>query len=286
MNRTDATLVMGSVTGVRTFEVNYIKGTLHPPSYEMSKHFVDGVNYATCPRMHGGLWHTYDYGTEPENKLISEGGYNELRYSALVGDWYVDFSATHPVASLHCSCGFYAFRTWEQSARSHYPSSTTVQAIVEGFGHVTVGSEGFRAEKIKIKALVVPQRTKVQRMAQRYLASRWSLWLLIVAMFVLVINLFSYFLDAYSAVSEDEFVQAWISTSVVGIASIPMALSFAARHLQGNRSMKEELNIVYLERCLDKVRRRYPNVEIFHSHKAALRAHPVSDFKSLTKERA
>ena len=61
------------------------------------------------------------------------------------------FLKKHHVASVDCSCGFYAY--FSPGADQ---LSGDVEGIIEGYGRVTVGSKGFRAERAKIVALVVP----------------------------------------------------------------------------------------------------------------------------------
>lgn len=66
----------------------------------------------------------------------------------------------HPVGSLECRCGFYAFF----STRNDYMGNGCdcavcqkdwVAGIIAGYGIVTIGSKGFRANKARIVALVV-----------------------------------------------------------------------------------------------------------------------------------
>ena len=62
----------------------------------------------------------------------------------------------HKPAPKHCSCGFYAYH------KHAVPQRTTtevifeghIRGILEGYGTVTVGSKGFRAEKANILALI------------------------------------------------------------------------------------------------------------------------------------
>lgn len=61
----------------------------------------------------------------------------------------------HRVAGVDCVCGFYAyFSDRDDYARSKF--TPTVTGIIEGYGTVTIGDLGFRAEKARIVALVQP----------------------------------------------------------------------------------------------------------------------------------
>ena len=61
------------------------------------------------------------------------------------------------VAGAGCTCGFYAYLA---ASDQHVQQGTgRVVGIVEGYGVVTVGSRGFRAEKARVVALVRPSST-------------------------------------------------------------------------------------------------------------------------------
>lgn len=62
-----------------------------------------------------------------------------------------DDGTGHRVGSKDCTCGFYAYLDEGQNPNDH---DGNVLAIVEGYGVVTYGSRGFRAEKIKVLALI------------------------------------------------------------------------------------------------------------------------------------
>jgi hypothetical protein len=57
----------------------------------------------------------------------------------------------HQVAT--CSCGFYAY--FDEA--NDYADSTTVTGVIEAYGKVTIGTRGFRAEKARLRALVIPR---------------------------------------------------------------------------------------------------------------------------------
>lgn len=54
-----------------------------------------------------------------------------------------------------CACGFYAY--WDGS--NDYGSHGTVNAVVEGYGVVNIGTKGFRAQKARLLALHVARPT-------------------------------------------------------------------------------------------------------------------------------
>lgn len=57
----------------------------------------------------------------------------------------------HRAGKIGCTCGFYAYTNGENTYYK-YPQHH-VGAVIEGYGIVTVGIKGFRAEKAKIIAL-------------------------------------------------------------------------------------------------------------------------------------
>lgn len=59
----------------------------------------------------------------------------------------------HPVATLECVCGFYAYF---DTAHNPHADEGGIFGLIEGYGLVTVGARGFRASKARIKALVMP----------------------------------------------------------------------------------------------------------------------------------
>ena len=61
-----------------------------------------------------------------------------------------DLPETHEVAMLRCQCGFWAYF----NGRNNSSHPQTVAAIVEGFGRVTYGTEGFRAAAMRILGII------------------------------------------------------------------------------------------------------------------------------------
>lgn len=106
----------GSVVGLRSFAVT--------PDYQLSAvtrrvSWIPGQNMARCLRV---WWRPPD---------------------------------SHRVGVVGCSCGFYAYFDGTNDY-ANMIVGVSVTGIVEGYGLVTVGSRGFRAEKARIVALVEP----------------------------------------------------------------------------------------------------------------------------------
>lgn len=62
--------------------------------------------------------------------------------------------ADHVVAHRDCSCGFWAYTSPRWLGRHDHGAG--MLGIVEGFGHVTYGSKGFRSSKARLIAVVAP----------------------------------------------------------------------------------------------------------------------------------
>jgi hypothetical protein len=63
----------------------------------------------------------------------------------------------HRVANQDCTCGYYAYYDIEREhSRGYDPfsESSCIRAIIEGYGLVTVGTRGFRAQKARLVALI------------------------------------------------------------------------------------------------------------------------------------
>lgn len=59
----------------------------------------------------------------------------------------------HRVAQVECTCGWYAYFDTESNPH-HEPGNAL--GLIEGFGTVTIGARGFRAEKARLLALIDP----------------------------------------------------------------------------------------------------------------------------------
>lgn len=58
-----------------------------------------------------------------------------------------------------CSCGFYAY--FLESEKDTYKTAGTISGVIEAWGAMVVGDEGFRAEKAMIRALYLPHDDRV-----------------------------------------------------------------------------------------------------------------------------
>lgn len=116
----DRPFVAGSLTGVRSFSV--WDGRLASPLYNRTGGWSAGENIAAC--------------RSPASNWMRE-------YAG---------KTQHRAGSMGCHCGFYAY--FRPGHNPHHASGN-ILGLVEGYGLVTVGNRGFRAEKARIVALIL-----------------------------------------------------------------------------------------------------------------------------------
>ncbi|KAE8763915.1 hypothetical protein [Georgenia thermotolerans] len=122
-------LVLGSVRGRRSFCVlpdGRLTGVFFPQVWQ------PGENRASCFHDGGVVVR------EPDGRLAVRG------YSVR------DIGAAHGLQG--CTCGFYAYYRADPYARPR-----RVSGIIEGYGRVVLGTKGFRAQKARLVALVLPE---------------------------------------------------------------------------------------------------------------------------------
>lgn len=117
----------GSLTGLRSFRVE-TNGSLN------------GVHFSQ--RYHGG-----------ENVAYCGAGLSST--TRVEGTW-------HHIAVSWCRCGIYAYYDGQDAYAQHH----TVSGIVQGYGKCTYGRNGFRAEKMKLLAIINPHLSATQVKAQ------------------------------------------------------------------------------------------------------------------------
>ena len=115
-------MALGSIRGVRAFGVDGL-GRLCGITVEDP--FGPGENVASCRVLTGGLSYTPDMPVRTDE---------------------------HRAGASGCTCGYWAHTTENRD----YMRSDRWTAVVDGYGLVTRGTKGFRAEKARLVALVPP----------------------------------------------------------------------------------------------------------------------------------
>jgi len=128
---TDSLLVTYTDLGEMVFDG--VSGFVQKSSHDSRDRYLDEYyNFATTP------------GLAPGDDI--------LLYS-------VNFTANANCSSIaqpSCTCGFYAYNNVDSLVENSYTQDSSVFGLVRGYGKVTIGSKGFRAEKADIVALAEP----------------------------------------------------------------------------------------------------------------------------------
>ena len=129
----DRPFVAGSIVGLRSFRVD----SLHV--------WRPGENVGECKR--------YEEARKAREARAQLGHLQHVRHSGSS----VFVGMPHEVGSLACKCGFYAYfdtgkNDWHGGAQGE------IYGVVSGYGIVTVGSRGFRAQKAKLLGLVARRK--------------------------------------------------------------------------------------------------------------------------------
>jgi mannose-6-phosphate isomerase-like protein (cupin superfamily) len=243
----DRPLAVGTITGLRSFKVDSL-GRLTGVSYP--EPWKPGTNRATChvntefgrslQRLQAGIWSLVGFlPAAPEPVSLVK----------------------HRVAQLGCGCGYWAY--FDRNTNSHHREGQ-VLGIIEGFGTVTVGTRGFRAEKARLVGLVDESQQPSSWIARATI----RFWLQL-ATVLAVLGCAAWFFAT----------SAWVAAGCETAWGCVLTwwLVYCARKLNYIRPLPTSL-INHL------VRRNYPDVVIYPSVEAALAAHPLIKPPPLTPD--
>ena len=144
----DRQLHVGSLYGLRAFVVSG-SGWLCGVNYHYP--WQPGENVAEC---HRGS--TSEYWRRVMSDLVRAGA----------AEWippdHGQTEVPHELVALDCTCGYYAYYDGSNDHLSQVgwtlrpESGPRVAGIIEGYGRVVAGTRGFRAEKARLRAVVLP----------------------------------------------------------------------------------------------------------------------------------
>jgi hypothetical protein len=232
----DRPFMAGSLVGLRAFDVDSL-GRLVGPQY--GGIFKPGENVGQCLR--GSLQGFSVMQWQLDSQMARLTGRPapprpEPRIRPM--------DPQHQVGSQGCGCGFYAYF----DGTNTYARAKRVAGIIEGYGVCTVGTRGFRSEKARLVALVLPKQTRGCTIKGRRLSAFWS--------FMAALNSATL---VSAALAGDWFR---IAVAAAGLAA---ALALVAIGLSKT-----------VDASIELVRRNYPDVPAYRSKRAALRKHPVT----------
>lgn len=168
-------------------------------------------------------------------------------------------SVDHKIANGRCSCGFYAYH--DGSNTYHSRSNGTIAGMIEGYGTVTVGTKGFRAEKCKIIAILDRHKSIWGRL-------QWLSYVWIGALLAA--------LGIALGLSESGYTFA-----IWSMFFIPLGLAVLGTLATGLGCFIDDenfLNQFYISPTAKRrlLRRNYPDVPTYATKRAMLRAHPLT----------
>lgn len=224
--------VAGSVYGIRTFKVDQ-DGTLRSPVRDNFTWSAE-ENLAECNYRHYHNEYTIDPRTG-RRKFIE-----------------------HRPGMKDCHCGFYSYfsRHWDE-----YWQPGRVRAIIEGYGICSVGSRGFRSEKAKVVALVLPGGSK---------KSHWCKW----AWRMQKMEFGAIMIGMVLAVSGPTWVSQLVLTKSPWFAPLYLLCGLGILMIAGafhsiSCDFKEVIHF-------DKIRKKYPDIPVFHTEEQATKAFPLT----------
>jgi hypothetical protein len=159
----DRPLVMGSVVGLRSFRVDSL-GRL--TGYTHRTVFTPGENVGECRKGEDdatGGWllpHRAFWGfSDPWSFTVGP----TWSAPSIVDDapgvkdvTLAHAKPKHRVGQKDCTCGYYAY--FDGQNDYHDKSDARLAGLIEGYGNVTIGERGFRAQKAKLVALIIPAK--------------------------------------------------------------------------------------------------------------------------------
>lgn len=279
----DRPFVAGSLVGLRAFDVDSL-GRLTGPSF--GGVFRPGENAATCGGGRAELAALHraarDLARVTSRMQLTYGG------SSLAQEAVEAKQTPHVTAGKGCACGFYAYL----DGTNTYAKRDRVTAVIEGYGVCTVGERGFRAEKARLLAIVLPGEEKrrhwewYDRLSDRCYGGNWDASVSVlsgVAAVALTVSSIGLAID----------VSSWFA--LLGIlapafAAMAIVLFKASFHgIDRQHSSVRDLSDCYDHVSRDQlasVRRNYPDVPIYRTERAALKAHPLTPPEPITPDTA
>lgn len=309
----DRPFVAGSLIGLRSFAVDSLGRLTGVTHREV---FKPGENVGVCQKPDA------PYGFDPTGAMLRPGRARAMYHYAF------DITATapgvaqiparkvekpeHKVGKLDCTCGFHAYF----DGTNTYDGEGRLTGIVEGYGTVTVGTRGYRAEKARLVALVIPEPVteEVEDDVPDFHSERWDKFSdytsrhPVISSSVVVLGGMSALALLASAVT------AFAVGDLVGVPLLAIAFALVALSVQTARAESHAIDRRYasvsdVSRCRDKqkratggsvtthwsamlypgdasqplhrdqieaVRRNYADVPVYSTVKAALAAHPLT----------
>lgn len=199
-----------------------------------------------------------------------------------------------------CGCGFYAYHDADMKYALSGPGCR-VTGVVEAYGRLVLGPQGYRAQKARILGIVVPPVTEAsrrRRLLERTIADLreaieecgprvWrssatlvyataTIGALAAAVFASGGRAAALFAAGFTATNWLIGTRAMLAHHKTTMEALQDQLATSEAHLQG---MPNDYS-GYIELC----RKNYPGVRFFHSEREMFEAFPVSSLRTLAIE--
>lgn len=187
----------------------------------------------------------------------------------------------HVVGAAHCSCGFYTYYGYPRENDLAKDGGTYVSAVVETWGRMTYGDKGLRAQKMKVKALVLtPWRPRLREYyADAYRQLGWA-GAVLMHIFMLVMA-FGVDLVIKSLISAfTEYSLSWPWWSIAWIFTLSQLLVPMEMFKDWRKDSKKARQKITPEQVA-ALQEMYPHVEIFETWKEADTKYPATERRDL-----
>lgn len=276
---------------------------------------VGSLTGIRCWRVHrdGSLQavnHAYRY-TPGENKAHCAMGLPNGSISVYTGE-----QIGHHPGVFWCSCGFYGYYAGNEYTYNQYAGYETVTGLVQAYGRCSYGKNGFRAEKLKILAIVNPfltegevtqqakvdqardLRQEIPKVPRRRRLKKWYFrgW----KPFVLPLFFALWFIMGTATLNYRETNQGKVIQSFSGILAFAIAIGLFHIVLRQKSSMMMQRlmesgddieitpdcllpeNTHLTRRDYTRIKNRYPNVPHYRSVEEALKIFPLTNYHNDT----
>lgn len=174
----------------------------------------------------------------------------------------------HRPPAVGCGCGFWAYHDG-----SSYPAGP-VSGVIEGYGRVTIGPRGFRAEKARIVALTTGALARRDRFPA-WTARNWGLSAFLG--FVLFWAGLQSAVWSYVVANKVSGYLGW-PLLALGVVSIAAGVRVFRARRRGQALFYSSWFDPYRRlrrRTVRLLKENYPDVEFYPTREAMLKAHPV-----------
>lgn len=192
----------------------------------------------------------------------------------------VERSRPHQIATVNCGCGFYAYF---DGGANPYHRDECVEGLVEGYGVCSVGERGFRAEKARLVALVLPNPTRTHpawfdRLSDACYPRTWPSLVGIVSG---LLGFVGFTLGMVGAIEGPRIAMLSFLITALGVGGFAVMLKADFHGIDRRYPSVRDLSRCHDKNAgrrqrLDLIRRNYPEVPVYGSMRAALAAHPLA----------